>query len=78
MIFIPTDSAADGRAAAATKKWVPDVLQTSRDVHGTLWSSADPAVTTRRSVILTLRAKTAMQNLHILDKIVSMERPGAF
>ena len=31
-----------------SEKWLPDVAQTSGDLHGTLFDSADPAAATRR------------------------------
>ena len=31
-----------------SKKWLPDVAQTSRDLHGPLFDIADPAAATRR------------------------------
>ena len=60
-LIIPhTPSDPGGGTHSYSENRLPDVLQTSRDFHGALSSIADPAVTTRGSVILTLRAQTAM------------------
>ena len=43
-----------------SEKWLPDVAQTSGDLHGPLFDIADPAMATREAVNFTFRAKTGL------------------
>ena len=46
------------RSSRCNERWIPEFRWSSREVPWSLFGSADPAVSTRGSVILTFRAQS--------------------